>query len=73
MASELVQMLKTLKAQRSAIKYLSSLNQDQLRSVLIEVIKPDEWSEVAKNAKTVSIQLEKLASVIERAAQGVKT
>ena len=38
MASELVQMLKTLKAQRSAIKYLSSLNQDQLRSVLIEVI-----------------------------------
>jgi hypothetical protein len=73
MASEIEELQKLLKSHRRSIKYLSGLNKDDLRTVLKAVIEPDTWSGFAEHAKITSVQLEQLASAIERAAGGIKT
>jgi len=73
MESEIEQLLKLLKSHRRSIKYLSSLNNDELRTLLKEVIEPNQWAKFAEHAKITSVQLEQLASAIECAAGGAQT
>lgn len=73
MESEIEQLQKLLKSHRRSIKYLGGLNKDDLRTVLKAVIEPEKWSGFAENVKLASVQLEQLASAIERAAGGTQT
>lgn len=73
MASELAQMLNTLKSQRSAVKFLLGLTDQELRAAIRAVVEPDKWSETAETARFVSVRLEELARALEIGAEGEKT
>lgn len=73
MESEIEQLQKLLKSHRRSLKYLSSLNNDELRTLLKEVIEPNQWAKFAEYAKITSVQLEQLASAIECAAADGQT
>lgn len=69
MEADLIQIQRMLKSQRRNLKYLASLDRDELRSVLRQAIPPNQWAEVAEHARRMSIQLDELSRAIELAAK----